>query len=83
MHSHPITWLQSMSAVIHVRIPRQLKEKIDELGINVSEEVRKYLEKRVRQAEMERIAALIRSRLQRMRKVSDSTQLIRQDRESR
>ena len=72
-----------MSVVIHVRIPRQLKEKIDELGINVSEEVRQYLEKRVRQAEMERIAGLIRSRLQRMRKVSDSTQLIRQDRESR
>ena len=72
-----------MSVVIHVRIPRQLKEKIDELGINVSEEVRKYLEKRVRQAEMERVADLIRSRLQRMKKVSDSTQLIRQDRESR
>ncbi len=73
----------NMSAVIHVRIPKRLKEKIDELGINVSEEVRAYLEKRVKQIEMEQVAKLIRESLSSMKKVSDSTPLIRQDRDNR
>ncbi len=40
-----------MSTVIHVRIPRYVKEKLEEYGVNISEEVRRFLEERVRQLE--------------------------------
>lgn len=40
-----------MSVVISVRIPKWLKERLDELRdtVNWSEEIRRYLEKRVRE----------------------------------
>jgi len=42
-----------MSAIISVRVPRWLKEKCKELGINISETVRKALEEEVRKREEE------------------------------
>jgi predicted DNA-binding protein len=70
-----------MSVVIHIRIPRRLKEKLDELGVNISEEVRSYLERRVRQLEMQKLARELKEELGRERKAADSTPLIRYDRE--
>ena len=43
-----------MSVVIGVRVPKRLKEELEELGIDYAEEIRKYLEKRVRQERMRR-----------------------------
>ena len=37
-----------MSVVIGVRIPKELKEELTRLGINYSEEVRRFLEERVK-----------------------------------
>ena len=33
-----------MNAIITVRIPKELKRKLDELGIDYSKEIRKFLE---------------------------------------
>ena len=41
------------SVTISVRIPRELKEKIDRYGVRVSEVVRKALEEEVRRREFE------------------------------
>ena len=41
------------SVTISVRIPRELKKKIDSYGIKISEVVRKALEEEVRRRELE------------------------------
>ena len=41
--------------VIGVRVPRRLKRELEDLGINYSEEVRKFLEDLVRKKKAERI----------------------------
>lgn len=41
-------------AVISVRIPDELKAKMRELDINWSEEIRKFIEERVRRAEKQK-----------------------------
>ncbi|RUM47409.1 MAG: CopG family transcriptional regulator [Hyperthermus sp.] len=71
-----------MSVVIHVRVPRELKRRLDELRVNISEEVRLFLERRIRQLEAERLVRELEELLSSMRKVSDSTRLIREDRDS-
>lgn len=69
--------------MIHVRVPRRLKERLEELGVNISEEVRTLLEKRLHQLEMERLLEELRESLASEEPVSDSTPLIREDRENR
>ena len=44
------------SVTISVRIPKELKEKIDRYGVRVSEVVRKALEEEVRRRELEESA---------------------------
>ena len=48
------------STVLGIRIPKRLKEELERLKINYSEEVRKYLERRVREeiARIERVALM-------------------------
>ena len=70
-----------MSVVIHVRVPRRLKERLEELGVNISEEVRRLLEERLRQLELERLVEELEGELSSARRVGDSTSLIRADRE--
>jgi len=70
-----------MSVVIHVRVPRRLKERLEELGVNISEEVRRLLEERLRQLELERLVDLLEEELGSAGRVGDSTGLIREDRE--
>ena len=43
-------------SVISVRIPRELKEKMDSLKgvVNWSEEIRRFIERRIREVEQER-----------------------------
>lgn len=78
----PVCWGRDMSVVIHVRVPRELKRRLDELRVNISEEVRLFLERRIRQLEAERLVRELEELLSSMRKVSDSTRLIREDRDS-
>jgi len=70
-----------MSEIITIRIPKELKEKLKAYKINVSAEVRKYLEERVKALELQQLIERI-EREAKLRKVSeDSVRLIREDRE--
>jgi predicted DNA-binding protein len=51
------------SVVISIRIPRELKERIEMLNVNISEVVREMLEKYVEEAE----ERLLMERLRRLR----------------
>jgi len=72
-----------MSTVIGIRIPRKLKEELEELGINYAEEIRHYLEKRVREERAKRLLEKIESFRKRINVIDDnlSAKLIREDRE--
>ena len=71
------------SAVLTVRIPRELKEKMKKININWSEEIRKFIEDRIRSYELLEVLEEIRSRAKKRRVRVDSTLLIREDREKR
>lgn len=45
----------NMSVVIGVRVPKRLKEELERLGVNYSEEIRRFLEDLVRRKRAERI----------------------------
>ena len=71
------------SVVVSVRIPRELKERLDKLNINVSEVIRGLLEGYVEEAELKRLE----ERLMRIRKrlagridASTIAALVREDR---
>ena len=70
-----------MSVVIHVRVSRELKERLERLGVNISEEVRRLLEARVHQLELERLAEELEIELSSTKQVEDSVGMIREDRE--
>lgn len=71
------------SDVVVVRVPKELKERMKRAEINWSEEIRGFIEKRLRSYELQQSLREIRKKA-RKRKVSvDSTELIREDRERR
>ena len=71
------------SDVVVVRVPKELKERMKRAEINWSEEIRSFIEKRLRNYELQQSLREIRKKA-RKRKVSvDSTELIREDRERR
>lgn len=74
------------SIVVSIRIPRELKEKLEELNINVSEVTRKLLEEYVEEVEMK----ILEENLKKLReklagKIDPATiaRLIREDRSRR
>jgi predicted DNA-binding protein len=70
-----------MSTTITIRIPRELKERMKENPQEWSEEVRSFIEERVRNLELEKTLEEIGSRAEKRRVKIDSTILIREDRE--
>ncbi len=74
-----------MSVVIGIRIPRKLKEELEALGINYAEEIRRYLEKRVREEKARRLIEEIESIRKNIRYIDEnlSAKIIREDRDSR
>lgn len=70
-----------MSSIITVRVPEDLKEKMRRLGVNWSEEIRKYLERRVKEYELLELLVRVRERARGRVVKGDSTELIREDRE--
>jgi predicted DNA-binding protein len=70
-----------MSTTITIRIPRELKERMKENPQEWSEEVRSFIEERVRNLELEKTLEEIGSRAEKGRVKIDSTILIREDRE--
>lgn len=75
-----------MSTVISVRIPRKLKEKMDKLKdlVNWSEEIRKFLEKRVEELHRRKVLEEIRKVLEKIPESPKGTaaKYVREDRDS-
>jgi predicted DNA-binding protein len=70
-----------MSTTITIRIPKELKEKMDKAPAKWSHEVRAFLEARVKQVEMLKTLEEIEKRADKRQTKVDSAILIREDRE--
>ena len=70
-----------MSSTFTVRIPQELKEKMKELPAEWSEEVRNFIEERVKHLELTKTIEEIEMRAKKRQLTVDSTTLIREDRE--
>jgi len=70
-----------MSSTYTIRIPRDLKEKMEKNPEKWSQEIRNFLEERVRQLELEKTIQQIELRAEKRKTNADSTILIREDRE--
>jgi hypothetical protein len=70
-----------MSETFSVRIPRELKEKIEQNPADWSQEVRNFLTERIKQLELLKILQELDNQPDRRKTKIDSTQLIREDRE--
>ena len=74
-----------MSVVISIRIPRRLKEKMDSLGdVNWSEEVRRFLEKRVEELRRRKVLEEVRRVIEQLPEAPRGTvtRYVREDRDS-
>jgi len=72
---------ENMSSTFTVRIPRELKEKMKKLPVEWSEEVRRFIEEKVKRLELMGAIEEIELRVEKRRLRVDSTKLIREDRE--
>jgi len=70
-----------MSTTFTIRISKELKEKMKKLNAEWSEEVRRFIEQRVKHLELIKTIEEIRLRAEKRRVKTDSTRLIREDRE--
>ncbi len=70
-----------MSETFSVRIPRELKEKIDSNPADWGKEVRDFLTEKIQQIELMKILEEIEPRAEKRTVKTDSTKLIREDRE--
>jgi hypothetical protein len=70
-----------MSSTYTIRIPRELKEKMEKNPEEWSREIRNFLEERVKQIELVKTIQQIESRAEKRKTNADSTILIREDRE--
>lgn len=75
------TGLFAMSETFSVRIPKELKEKIEKNPADWSQEVREFLAQRVKQLELIKTLEEIETRTEKRKTKIDSTTLIREDRE--
>lgn len=75
-----------MSVTVTFRVPRELKERMDRLRgrVNWSEEVRRFLERRVRELEQVRAIEELESLIKRLPQVPRGTAVgyVREDRDS-
>lgn len=55
-----LTLVFTMSTVIGVRVPREVKEELDKLGIDYSEEVRRLFEEIIKRRRMEEAVKALR-----------------------
>ena len=70
-----------MSSTFTIRIPQELKEKMKKLNAEWSEEVRSFIEEKVKNLELMKAIEEIESGAEKRRVKVDSTILIREDRE--
>jgi len=75
-----------LSVVISVRVPRRLKEEMDKLSgyVNWSEEIRKFLEERVKELRRKRVLEEARKVIESLPELPPGTaaRYVREDRDS-
>lgn len=70
-----------MSSTVTVRVPRELKEKMRKTRAKWSDEIREFIEERLKHLELTETIEEIELRAERRQLEVDSTKLIREDRE--
>jgi hypothetical protein len=70
-----------MSTTYTLRLPRQLKDKMDKNPQDWSEEIRNFIQERIKQIELLNAINEIEPRAEKRKTKIDSTTLIREDRE--
>jgi len=70
-----------MSSTITIRIPQELKEKMKKIPEQWSEDIRRFIEDRVKRLELINVIEEVESRAEKRRLKVDSTSLIKEDRE--
>jgi hypothetical protein len=70
-----------MSETFSIRIPKELKEKIEKNPADWSQEVREFLAERVKQIELIKTLDELEAQPEKRKTKIDSTTLIREDRE--
>ncbi|MHC1564630.1 MAG: type II toxin-antitoxin system VapB family antitoxin [Candidatus Hecatellaceae archaeon] len=73
--------MNTVSSTFTVRVPEELKEKMRKYPVEWGEEVRRFVEARVRQFELAETIRNVGKRAKRRKVTVDSTGLIREDRE--
>jgi len=71
------------TTVITIRVPKRVKLALGRAKINVSEDVRNYLEAKTKSIELYEILPKIFKRAKKRKVSGDSTAMIREDRDSR
>jgi len=72
-----------LSVTLTIRLPKELKEKLRKFNVNWSEEIRGFLEERVKQLEALNTLEEVFERGEKRRVRVESVDLIREDRERR
>jgi len=72
-----------MSEVITLRVSRETKKIMDQMDINWSEDLRRYIEGRTKSFHLHGLLGKIGKGAKQIRVKTDSTILIREDRDSR
>ena len=72
-----------MSVVIGVRIPKKLKEELEQLGIDYAREIREYLQRRVKEEKAKKLAEALDKLIEQAIEKDYSTTWIWDERESR
>ncbi len=80
-----VLWCIYLSVVISIRVPKELKEKMDRFrNVNWSEEIRRFIEEKIAQYEAEELLEKIREHLKDVPELPRGTvtRWLRSDRES-
>ena len=73
--------VNTVSSTFTVRVPEELREKMRRYRVEWGEEVRRFIEARIRQLELAETIRSVGKRAERRKVTVDSTGLIREDRE--
>ena len=73
--------MYTMTEVFSVRLPREISSKMKKIPINWSEEVRRFIEKKIREYELLELLDTLEEKAKRRVASTDSARLIREHRE--
>jgi hypothetical protein len=80
------TWCESVSVVISVRIPKWLKKKLEEYGVDISDFIKRKLLEEAERLEEEKLARILKEIAQRVGdkvSVQDLAKIVDEERRER